>query len=227
MYRNNTDVALALILALVAMSPTAVGEEENQIIVQLEPLVPDLAGDWALTLEDDVTRYANLSLYQADGEVFGYGYMTFDNTVQKVAAGGSVEDNTLDLYLISIEEEIMFRLNFTVDYGSISGYYRGYSADGARISGKGSGSEYVEGTTNATFVRPIPIPIDPKPDDPESDFWSEVGTTTVMRLSTFNTGDSDFLSDNVNDLEALIVRPIPGPDDPDPDDPDPNDPSTD
>ena len=63
MYRSNADVALALILALVAMYPTAVGEEGSPII-QFEPLVPDLAEDWELTLEDDVARYANLSLYQ-------------------------------------------------------------------------------------------------------------------------------------------------------------------
>jgi len=155
--RNLSAVLLALIL-VAATVLFAAAEQEDQAEMSTmfpgmitESQIHDLAGNWTLILDGDVTRELELTFHQTDKYVFGYGFLTFDNTTQKVTAGGFVEGDDLNIYLLPVEGDFMFRLAFTIEDKSISGLYEGYYGDGTRMSGEGSGSMNVEDTTEQPF----------------------------------------------------------------------------
>ena len=153
-------VALALILAAAPLHSALA----DLVVVPSEPSVPDLAGDWRLALLDDdrVSREINLTLYQAQKEVFGWGNMTTGNVSHAVVAGGSLEEDNLDLYMISEAGDFMLKLLFKVcDDDSISGDYEVYSSDGVVISGRGSVSWHPSSGISISFgsgfgVKPKP-----------------------------------------------------------------------
>lgn len=156
---NGSAAALVLILAIVVL-PSSAANNSGLVVEPSEPSVPDLAGDWRLTLLDDdnISREVNLTLYQAEKEVFGWGNMTADNVTRRMVAGGSLEEDFLNLYLITEEVDLLFRLTFKVGDDSMSGDYRGYSSDGAVINGNGSGYWYPPSGTAAG--------LGPKPNGP-------------------------------------------------------------
>lgn len=190
MYRNDiitirfrSIVASALILMLVSMPSTAAGGDNQTEITSkpegfvLVPLKQSITGDWRLVLEDNETRYANLTLYQANDVILGYGNLTSDNSTRKVTAGGSLEGDLLDLLFISEEEDLILRLVFSVDEECISGDYRGYIKDGEEIRGNGSGCMYVHGDTAS--------PIGPKPSTPIEWPWLDWALSDLLAFDFF------------------------------------------
>lgn len=139
-------VVLALTLAVIAL-PSAAAEEPGLVIVTSKL---DLTGNWRLTLtyENNVTGYVNLTLHQAEREVFGRGSLTTENITRRVLADGFLERDLLNLYLITEEGDFMLRLYFEViDDDFMSGNYRVYSSDGSEKIGSGSGSMYISNGT--------------------------------------------------------------------------------
>lgn len=170
MYRNDVEtiglrslIAAALILILVPIYSAAaeMGNETETAdqpgALVLVPSNPDVTGEWRLILEDNATRYANLTLYQVEDVVFGLGDLTSENSTRAVTAGGSFEENLLELFFISHEEDLILRLVSVVDGGCLSGDYRGYSKEGEEMRGEASGCMYVSGETKS-----LPVP-DPDP----------------------------------------------------------------
>jgi len=165
--RNGSIVALALILTLVSIHSTA-AEPDNRTesIAQPEGMVtaslkPNITGDWRLILKDNVSRYANLTLYQADDNIFGYGNLTSDNATRQVTAGGSFELDLMELFFVSQEEDLILRLVSVVDEGCLSGDYRGYAKEGEEMSGEVSGCMCVRGDTKAgIWPKSEPTPIE-------------------------------------------------------------------
>lgn len=163
--RLGSIIATALILILVPTS-SAAAEMDNETGGSDQPgalvLIPskqDVTGNWRLILEDNATRYANLTLYQADDVVFGYGNLTSENSTRMVSAGGSFEENLLELFFISQEEDLILRLVSVVDGGCLSGDYRGYAMEGEEMRGEASGCMYLSGETKFGPVPP-PTPIE-------------------------------------------------------------------
>ncbi|MEA2044964.1 MAG: hypothetical protein U9N48_00315 [Euryarchaeota archaeon] len=97
------------------------------------------AGSWSLTLQDSTTRYADLVLYQVDGEVFGQGTMIHNGRAQTVAAGGSMMGNLLDIRLITLDGGNMYRLRLDMSTRPARGSYSAYSPAGARWAGTVTG----------------------------------------------------------------------------------------
>ncbi|AET63698.1 hypothetical protein [Methanothrix harundinacea] len=160
-------IATALILILLPASSAAAemgnetGGSDQPGALVLIPSKQDVTGNWRLILEDNVTRYANLTLYQADDAVFGYGNLTSENSTRMVSAGGSFEENLLELFFITQEEDLILRLVSVVDGGCLSGDYRGYAREGEEMLGNVSGCMYVSGETKSQPVLvPEPIHID-------------------------------------------------------------------
>lgn len=174
-------VALALILALIALS-SAAAEEPGLVIVTSKL---DLTGNWRLTLTDEnnVTRYVNLTLHQVEREVFGRGNMTTENVTQAVVVGGFFGEDILNLYLIAVEGDLMFKLSFEVhDNEFMLGNYGFYSSDGTEMNGSGSASRYIKGPIEAFFG--------PKPPNSTKPSGSSVSKGTSSEDSNYETSDT-------------------------------------
>ena len=148
MYHENgvicrSSLAVASILIAIAglMSLAAVGQDDSSDMFVSTSSEDKMTGDWFLTLDNETV--VGLSLKQVDGETFGYGDLALDNTTKEVVAGGKVDGNLVTLYAITIEGDMMYKLNFTLEDGSVSGVYNGYSTDGIEMNGTVSGSMYV------------------------------------------------------------------------------------
>jgi hypothetical protein len=158
-------IATALILILLPASSAAAemgnetGGSEQPGAMVLIPSKQDVTGNWRLILEDNATRYANLTLYQADDAVFGYGNLTSENSTRMLTAGGSMESDHLELFFITQEEDLILRLVSVVDGGCLSGDYRGYAREGEEMRGNVSGCMCVSGETKFGPVPP-PTPIE-------------------------------------------------------------------
>jgi hypothetical protein len=100
----------------------------------------DVAGIWSFTLADEETRRLDLTLYQADGEVFGEGTITSTSGTRLVTAAGYVVSNLLDLRVVTLGEPALIRLRLNLLTSPIQGSYAAYSASG--LAGRGAASGY-------------------------------------------------------------------------------------
>lgn len=121
------------------------GENGTGWIEPGEPLalsgqpLPDVAGIWSFSLADEETRRLDLTLYQADGEVFGEGTMTSKSGTKLATAAGYVTSNLLDLHVVTVGDPALYRLRLDLATSPAQGSYAAYSAAGSEGSGSATG----------------------------------------------------------------------------------------
>lgn len=113
-----------------------------------ETATVSVGGSWSFKLNDSLIRYMALALFQSGEYVYGDGNMREGNTTLQVAASGSVNDNEMNLDIISlgnINPDAIFhqltfyklKLDLKEDLGS--GNYQAFSATGENWSGSAEG----------------------------------------------------------------------------------------
>ncbi|MHC1630849.1 MAG: hypothetical protein ACXQT4_00900 [Methanotrichaceae archaeon] len=120
------------------------------------PTTADVSGRWSLKLNagtsaqngaiaigsktNSATESVDLGLYQTGDVVFGWGSMIAEGATIVVTASGSMDENTLNLDLISPEKGILYKLDLNVIENSISGSYEAYDIRGAIWFGSVTGA---------------------------------------------------------------------------------------
>ena len=97
--------------------------------------IMSIPGNWSLEIADNVSRNANLTLFQNGDTVFGKGSIREDNNTLTVVAGGSITANKLNLDLIALEKMGLYRLSMTVSGDSAIGSYTAFSTIGSPSTG--------------------------------------------------------------------------------------------
>jgi len=141
----NTDSKL---LGSVATSPA----------ISLDFGLAEVAGRWTLTMTDSSTRNVDMTLAQYGDVVFGRGTMISSGMSQEITIAGSVDGSLLDLSLVTVGGNSMYRFESTVSGESISGIYNAYSVGTLSWTGTYYGSKYVASTPSTSSTRqPISI----------------------------------------------------------------------
>lgn len=107
----------------------------------LEPGVSTLvAGIWSFSLagEND-TRRLDLTLYQAESEVFGEGTMTSKDGTRLIAAAGNATSNLLDLRIVVLGDPGLIRARLSLLATPAQGRYAFYTPSGLAGSGAAFG----------------------------------------------------------------------------------------
>ncbi|MDF0591526.1 hypothetical protein [Candidatus Methanocrinis natronophilus] len=103
----------------------------------------NVAGRWTLNLVDRSRWTLDLTLYQHGNEVFGRGVMTSGVITQVVtAAGSTTEGSALNLRLVTVGGDNMYRLQTGVIGDKISGPYTVYTSTGDFWAGYCDGSRF-------------------------------------------------------------------------------------
>ncbi|KQC16022.1 MAG: hypothetical protein APR56_10515 [Methanosaeta sp. SDB] len=102
-----------------------------------------VAGIWSFTLADEETRRLDLTLYQADGEVFGEGSISSTSGTSLVTAAGYATSNLLDLRVVTLGDPTLIRLRLNLLTSPAQGSYAAYSASGLAGRGAASGGRRV------------------------------------------------------------------------------------
>lgn len=100
----------------------------------------NIAGGWTLTLDNAGTKSLKLTLYQNNDAVFGSGDITVSGNTNPVSAGGTLQGNSLILYVIPSEEPSLYRIDMLVGPGSMTGSYVFSVQAATQQSGSASGS---------------------------------------------------------------------------------------
>lgn len=108
------------------------GQSRRGWTVPALPVWPpsDVAGIWSFTLNGEVRREADLTLYQVGGEVFGEGTMTSEMRRWPVTAAGYVSSNELELSLVTVGDPVLIRVRLSLLTSPASGSYGAYSPSG-------------------------------------------------------------------------------------------------
>jgi hypothetical protein len=100
----------------------------------------NIAGDWTLTLDNAEIKSLKLTLYQNNDAVFGSGDITVSGDANPVSAGGTLNGNSLTLYVVPSGEPSLYRINMMVGPGSMTGSYVFSKQAVSQQSGSASGS---------------------------------------------------------------------------------------
>lgn len=101
-----------------------------------------VGGRWTLNLVDSNRWTLDLTVFQHGNEVFGRGVMTTGIITQEVTAAGSTEGTALNLRLVTVGGDNMYRLQTRVIGDNISGPYTVYTSTGGFWAGYCTGSRY-------------------------------------------------------------------------------------
>jgi hypothetical protein len=104
-----------------------------------EPAVASAGGSWSFELNDSSKKYASLALFQNGKYVYGVGNMREGNNTHQVAASGSVQDETMDLDIISLGTISLYKQALHLNGDSASGDYQAFSASGDTWTGSAEG----------------------------------------------------------------------------------------
>ncbi len=131
--------------------------EQGEYLAPLGQLSPDVAGIWSISLMEEETRQLDLTLYQADGEVFGEGTMTSKGDSRQVTAAGSAASGLLDLRVVSLGDPALYRVRLSLLTSPAQGSYVAYSASGLVGSGTAAGYKipYVTGFTGPVHAEVV------------------------------------------------------------------------
>jgi hypothetical protein len=167
-------IALALsVLALLAISAVAqediynvskqtgmtpgVASKESGIRTTSIGSVANIAGGWTLTLNDVMTKSLKLTLYQNNDAVFGSGDITILDDTTPVSAGGTLQGNSLMLYVIPSGEPSLYRINMIVGLRSMNGNYVFSTQAATSQQGAASGSQTEASMPNSITTRNVVI----------------------------------------------------------------------
>jgi hypothetical protein len=142
----------------------------------LEPALPgqtsaEVAGVWTIFLADQETRRLDLTLYQADGEVFGEGTMTSQSRTWVATGAGYVTSSILDLSVVTLGDPALIRLRLNLAASPFVGSYAVYRPSGLSESGTASGYRTV---AMGSFSRPAQT-VEVPPSDLTSSFAAGLG----------------------------------------------------
>ncbi len=104
-----------------------------------EQAVTFAGGSWSFELKDTSKRDVSLSLYQNGKYLFGVGNMRAGDSTLQVAASGSVQDDTMDLDIISSGTVTLYKQVLHLSGDSASGDYQAFSASGETWTGSAEG----------------------------------------------------------------------------------------
>jgi hypothetical protein len=100
----------------------------------------NIAGGWTLTLDNAQTKSMKLTLYQNNDAVFGSGDITVLGNTNPVSVGGTLNGNSLTLYVIPSGDPSLYRIEMIVSPSSMTGSYVFSEQAAAQQSGSASGS---------------------------------------------------------------------------------------
>ncbi|VVB67410.1 Uncharacterised protein [uncultured archaeon] len=104
-----------------------------------ETAVTSAGGSWSFELKDTSKRDVSLALYQNGKYLFGVGNMRAGDSTLQVAASGSVQDDTMDLDIISSGTITLYKQVLHLSGDSASGDYQAFSASGETWTGSTEG----------------------------------------------------------------------------------------
>ncbi len=109
----------------------------------IEPELPGqvpapVAGIWTIFLSGEEARRLELTLYQADGEVFGEGIISSTAGTNLVTAAGRATSNLLDLGVVTLGDPALIRLSLDLATSPAQGSYAAYAPAG--LVGRGAAS---------------------------------------------------------------------------------------
>jgi hypothetical protein len=104
-----------------------------------EPTATSVSGSWSFTLVDSVQRDLALSMFQNGGDIFGVGNIREGNSTLQVAASGSVQDETMDINIISLGTIGLYKLKLDLNGESVTGDYQAFYANGESLTGSAEG----------------------------------------------------------------------------------------
>jgi hypothetical protein len=120
------------------MTP-GVASKESEIMTLPVSSLANIAGGWTMTLDNAGTRSLKLTLYQNNNAVFGSGDITVSGNTIPVSAGGTLQGNSLTLYVIPSGEPSLYRIDMMVGPGSMTGSYVFSTQAAAQQTGSASG----------------------------------------------------------------------------------------
>jgi hypothetical protein len=114
----------------------------------LEPDLPGqapapVAGIWTVFLSGEEAQRLDLTLYQADGEVFGEGIIYSTAGTNLVTAAGLATSNLLDLGVVTVGDPALIRLRLNLATSPAQGSYAAYTPSGLTGSGAATGGRTV------------------------------------------------------------------------------------
>lgn len=148
------------------MSPNATAHLTKTSGVVVVRTVALASGFWSLNLKDTTSSTMRLNLSQYQDAVFGSGNITIGSTVTPVTAGGTMQGDRLNLYVVPEGSASLYRMSLTVSPGSMNGNYI-LTAPGLTQPGIVFGSLTAPLQTGATTVYSQPVqprimPLGPK-----------------------------------------------------------------
>jgi hypothetical protein len=148
------------------MSPNATSQLTKTLGVVLVNTAAFVSGSWSLNLRDTTSSTMQLNLSQYQDAVFGSGDITIDGTVTPVTAGGTMQGDRLNLYVVPEGSTSLYRMSLTISPGSMNGNYV-LTAPGVTQPGIVFGSLTAPLQTGATtvFTQPVQpriMPLGPK-----------------------------------------------------------------
>jgi hypothetical protein len=149
-------IALALsVLALLVFSAVAqedvynvskqtgmtpgVASKESGIRTSPVSSLANIAGGWTIALDNAGTKSLKLTLYQNNDAVFGSGDIIVLGNSTPVSAGGTLNSNSLTLYVIPSGEPSLYKIDMMVGPGSMTGSYFFSAQAATQQSGSASG----------------------------------------------------------------------------------------
>ena len=148
----------------VIIGSNAVNTSSSASGVPLGTSVLNLTGTISLDLADFASRNLNLNLIQNSGVVLGQGSLVSGNETLPVTASGSLNGNTLDLFVTPTAGLETLRMLLSINGNSVSGSYNVYLTGSQTWSGTASGtlnqagaqpSSGVNATATAVEAQPI------------------------------------------------------------------------
>jgi hypothetical protein len=148
------------------MSPNATAQLTKTSGVVLVGTAAIVSGSWSLNLRDTTSSTMQLNLSQYQDAVFGSGDVTIGSTVTPVTAGGTMQGDRLNLYVVPEGSASLYRMSLTISPGSMNGNYV-LTAPGVTQPGIVFGSLTAPLQTGGTTVYTQPVqprimPLGPK-----------------------------------------------------------------
>jgi hypothetical protein len=90
-------------------------------------------------MTDSVQRDLALSMFQNGRDIFGVGNIREGNSTLQVAVSGSVQDETMDIDIISLGTIGLYKLKLDLDGESATGDYQAFFTSGKSLTGSAEG----------------------------------------------------------------------------------------
>jgi hypothetical protein len=119
--------------------PPGVASKESGIRTSPVGSLANIAGGWTIALDNAGTKSLKLTLYQNNGAVFGSGNIIVLGNSTPVSAGGTLNGNSLTLYVIPSGEPSLYKIDMMVGPGSMTGSYFFSAQAATQQSGSASG----------------------------------------------------------------------------------------